>query len=113
MQYIKQPDGTCHVNIEGEIFIRKVATPEQVEQVEKAYIEQTSPYLGKIASMNKKQFGDLSDLLMHFDFIIGRTPGQIPRRIFTFTPEFKVYEKKLWAEVNNWLAINKPTKKDL
>ena len=40
-------------------------------------------------------------------------PGQIPTRIFNFTPEFKVYEKKLWAEVNNWLAINKPTKKAL
>ena len=113
MKFIKQPDGTYHILIGDQTFIRKEATQDMVAKFEKAFIEKTNPFLGKIVAMNERQFRKVTNLLMQFDFISGNTPGQIPTRIFNFTPEFKVYEKKLWAEVNNWLAINKPTKKAL
>jgi len=112
MEIIKQSDGTYHIIIGSEVFIRKEATQDMVAKFEQLFIEKTSPYLGKIEAMNERQFRKVTNLLMNFDWISGNTPGQIPTRIFNFTPEFKVYEKKVWAEVNKWLATNKPPKKN-
>lgn len=107
MEIIKQPDGTYNILIGNEVFIRKEATQDMVAKFEQSFIEKTSPYLGKIAAMNERQFRKFTGLLMDFDFISGNTPGQIPTRIFNFTPKFKTHEKKVWKEVNKWLATNK------
>lgn len=101
MRIEKQSDGSYFVYVWDKIEAHiQPATPDQLKRVEDFIINECSPYLGKIASMDEAEFKDfLNNKAMSYDIERGILPGMIPHRIYEHTERFTELEAKLWEEI--------------
>ena len=77
-----------------------LATPEQVEYIEKKLVKLCTIYFDQIATLSEKRFAACVQRAMHFDIERGLGPGQIPHRQYVFSSEFNKWEDELWDKIN-------------